>query len=302
MEDFATAQSRLLEKYGSGATSLFLPLRTPALRTHVLKAGAGKPLLLLHGGNSVAACWEPLLSGLARRFSVFAPDRPGCGLSDKLDYRGIDLRAHAVAFIGSVMDGLDLAAVPIVANSMGGYWAMAFALAFPARVTKLVLVGEPAGSAPVPSLMHRLMGHPLVGPLLYATILKPSPRATRESLRRMLVANPGRVPREWIDCAYAAAALPGAMQSWLTMLRTVTRVLGPADLTFALRPELPRLATPTLFLWGDRDALGPPSLGREMAALMPNARAEAVPDAGHLVWLDQPEHCSARIIEYLEAS
>src|SRR5690348_16587141 len=65
MEDFATAQSRLLEKYGSGATSLFLPLRTPALRTHVLKAGAGQPLLLLHGGNSVAACWEPLLSALA---------------------------------------------------------------------------------------------------------------------------------------------------------------------------------------------------------------------------------------------
>src|SRR6185503_15982547 len=101
-------------------------------------------------------------------------------------------------------------------------------------------------------------------PLLYATILKPSPRAAREALRRMLAAHPDRVAQEWIDCAYAAAAVPGATESWLTMLQTVTRLLAPANLTFALRPELPRLATPTLFLWGGKDALGPPLLGREM--------------------------------------
>ena len=301
-EGFAKAQERLLEKYCSGAVSLFLGLRTPALRMHVLKAGAGTPVLLLHGGNSVAACWEPLLSRLAQHFTVLAPDRPGCGLTDKLDYRGIDLREHAVDFIGSVMDGLNLASVPIVANSMGGYWAMVFALAFPARVTKLVLVGEPAGSARIPALMHRLMGNPVFGPLLYATILKPSPRAAREALRRMLVANPDRVPEEWVDCAYAAAAVPGATQSWLTMLQTVIRLRGPANLTFALRPELPRLATPTLFLWGDKDALGAPLLGREMAESMPNARVDTLPDAGHLAWLDQPERCSELIIDYLQRS
>jgi pimeloyl-ACP methyl ester carboxylesterase len=272
------------------------------VRTHVLKAGSGEPLLLIHGGNSVAACWEPLFSRLAQSFSVYAPDRPGCGLTDKLDYRGINLREHAVDFIGSVMDRLSLSSVSIVANSMGGYWAMVFALAFPARVTKLVLIGEPAGSARVPSLMHRLMGNPVFGPLLYATLLKPSPRATREALRRMLAANPDRVPHEWADCAYAAAALPGATESWLTMLQTVTHLRRPTNLTFALRTELPRLATPTLFLWSDKDALGPPSLGWEMSALMPNARVETLPDAGHLAWLDQSERCSENIIDYLQGS
>ena len=60
METFAEAQRRLLEKNGSGAQSIFVALRTPAIRTHVLQAGAGEPILMLHGSNSVAASWEPL--------------------------------------------------------------------------------------------------------------------------------------------------------------------------------------------------------------------------------------------------
>jgi len=300
MDTFAEAQCRLLEKHGSGAESLFVSLRTPSIRTHVLKAGTGEPLLMIHGGNSVAACWEPLFSTLARRFLVFAPDRPGCGLTDKLDYRGVDFRAHAVGFVGSLMDELDLKAASVVANSMGGYWAMLFALAFPHRVKKLVLIGEPAGSAPMPSLMHRLMGHPIFGPLLYATILKPSPRAARESLRRILVAKPERVSREWLECSYAGSIIPGATKSWLTMLENVTRLTRPAKLTFALRPELPRLSTPTLFIWGDKDAFGSPSLGLEMCKLMVHARTEVLEDAGHLVWLDQPQRCAELTIDFLD--
>jgi pimeloyl-ACP methyl ester carboxylesterase len=196
------------------------------------------------------------------------------------------------------MDELRLESVPIVANSMCGYWAMVFALAFRERVKKLVLVGEPAGSAPMPSLMHRLMGHPIFGRLLYATILKPGPKATRESLKRVLAANPDRVSREWFECSCAASMLLGATNSWLTMLQNVTQLRKPAKLTFALRPELPRISIPTLFVWGDQDALGPPSLGEEMCKLMPNARIEVLQDAGHLAWLDQPRRCSELIANF----
>ena len=70
--------------------------------------------------------------------------------------------------------------------------------------------------------------------------------------------------------------------------------------TYQLRPELKDLRPATLFIWGDQDKLGPPTLGVEMAKLAPNAHCEVLPDAGHLPWLDQPEECSRMVTEFLK--
>ena len=58
---------------------------------------------------------------------------------------------------------------------------------------------------------------------------------------------------------------------------------------------------PTLLIWGDKDTFGPPSLAQEMAQIMPRGRAEIVPDAGHLAWLDQPEAVAGSITRFLQA-
>ncbi len=65
-------------------------------------------------------------------------------------------------------------------------------------------------------------------------------------------------------------------------------------MSYALRPELKNLQPPTLFLMGDKDMEGPPTLAQEMAAIAPNGRFEFVPDSGHLIWLDQP-HLAQRL-------
>jgi pimeloyl-ACP methyl ester carboxylesterase len=56
-----------------------------------------------------------------------------------------------------------------------------------------------------------------------------------------------------------------------------------------------------VFIYGDKDFEGPPSLGLEMAALMPHGRCEIISDAGHLVWLDQPNACMKIIKEFLKS-
>ena len=68
-----------------------------------------------------------------------------------------------------------------------------------------------------------------------------------------------------------------------------------STLTYALRPELSGSKPPTSTSRGDKDTFGSPTLGQEMACLMPNARREVIPDAGHLAWLDQPNRCAERI-------
>ena len=297
---FTERQQALLDHYGTRAESTFVELRDPALQAHVLHAGRGEPVVMVHGGNSVAVGMQPLFGQLAERFSVYAADRPGCGLTDSYVYRRTDMRRHGVAFIGSLLDQLGLETVALVGNSMGGFWCMAFALAHPERVSRLILLGEPAGSSPRVGARFQVLATPGLGRLLYATKLRPSPKAIRVSLAEVLVADIDAVPQAFLDLALAAATLPGATRAWVTMIRSCVRRFGESPLTHSLRGELGGLTTPTLFGWGDHDRLGEPRLGEEMAQLMPDARVAVIEGAGHLPWLDRPQQVLELVSGFLD--
>jgi pimeloyl-ACP methyl ester carboxylesterase len=302
---FRDSQDAMLARYSVPAVSQFYEIDNPRLQVHVIEAGRGEPMLFIHGGNSMAVAWTPLLAKLYQQYRLYAPDRPGCGLTTMFSYAGVPLRAHAVAFVESVMDSLRLSRAVLVGNSMGGYFGLVYALAHPERVSRLVLVGEPAGSAPTIPLANRLIGTRIINSALFASVLKPGPRTMRDSLERLLVADVHRVPSTDIDCLAFGSMIPGAAQSWITLMEDIFRPAGAglfsaaSTLTYTLRPELGGLEAPTLMLWGDKDTFGPPTIGQEMARLMPNGRCEVIPDAGHLAWFDQPDICAQRIMSFL---
>ena len=288
VDQFKAAQDRLLKRFGVPARSHFLKLKKPLLQTQVLEAGSGSPVLLLHGGGGTAASWAPLMARLQDRFHCFAPDRPGCGLSDKIDYRDIPLRQHAIDFLSGVLDGLKLPRAALIANSMGGYWSLVFALAHPERVSRLVLIGEPAASGPPQA------DTPLPPP----AAKKPTLEGIRALYRTRLAADVERIAPEILEEDLAARTLPGAGLAWDSMVDEF--VLRQHLSTYALRPELKGLHPPTLIIWGERDKLGGgPAIGREMAALAPRARCEVLADAGHVAWIDQPERCATLVAEFL---
>ena len=298
---FLRAQDLLLAANGDSVHSSFVQIAEPRLRVQVLEGGKGEPVLLLHGGDGVAAQWEPLLSRLSSQFHIYAPDRPGCGLTGMFNYRGVPLRDHAVNFVLSTMDALGLKSANLVGNSMGGYFALVFALAYPERVKRLVTVGEPAGSSATIPPANRVLAMRGLNGLMFATLMKPGASATYEGFKRILVAHPDRLSHAYLDCCTAASEIPGATESWLTLLEDCHITSGRSTLTYSLRPELPKLSMPTLLIWGDKDSFGPPSLAEEMAQSMPHGRAEVVPDAGHLAWLDQPDMVAGLIANFLRS-
>lgn len=126
--------------------------------TSVLDVGSGPPLLYLHGELNAAFEWIPMLPGLARIFRVIAVDRPGHGLADPFDYEGVDLLEHAPRFVGEVLDALQLRTVNLVGNSLGGLYALLFAIDEPERVSGLVLSGALVG------VRHPVRFQPRVSP------------------------------------------------------------------------------------------------------------------------------------------
>jgi pimeloyl-ACP methyl ester carboxylesterase len=233
-------------------------------RTYMISRGDGpRPTLLIHGGLSHAGDWLPLAALLPGH--VVIPDRPGCGLSYRIDYRSLDYRSAAADWVLDLVESIEAEHIDLVGNSMGGYFAMAFAIAHPERVRRLVLLGAPVGldRGGIP-LILRLLGNPITGPLVVRIRI-----TDREAMRRQvyagLVAHPEAVPREILTMAIAADAIPGADLAAYSMLRKVLNMRGIRT-DIMLRSDMARLKVPTLFVWGDKDAYAPSSSGQRLPA------------------------------------
>src|SRR3989454_4292080 len=137
------ARKRLLSRFVPGARTRRLKWSMGS--TEMIEVGEGPPLVLLHGGLGEAGGWAPILPLLARRFHLYVPDRPGHGLSEPFDYRGVDQSELCAKFLADVLDFSDLRSVPLVGSSMGGFCAIAFYLRHPERVSRLIFPGMPAG-------------------------------------------------------------------------------------------------------------------------------------------------------------
>lgn len=306
---FQRAERAAYQEAGLQTSTRLLDIERPRLKVRVAEVGSGDPVLLIHGGNSVGASWIPVLAPLAADHRLIVPDRPGCGLTEHFNYRGVDLRQHGVDFIGSLLDALGEERVALVGNSIGGYFALTFALAHPHRVSRLALLGEPANAEGTPRLFHRLVGTRGVNTLLYKGPLRPPSNADGLRAgwsRAKLVTDVNRVSDALADCLAAGAQVPGATTSWTTMVEQMFvpagRGLRARDSlgTHALTDELSALQVPTLFLWGDSDPFGSPDTAVALAATMPSATAEIVADAGHLPWIDQPKVCAEALIAFLD--
>jgi pimeloyl-ACP methyl ester carboxylesterase len=107
-------------------------------KLHYLTAGAGAPLILLHGYTQTSRMWTPILPLLAERFTVIAPDLPGIGDS-AIPAGGLDMKSAAI-HIHALARSLGVEKARVVGHDIGLMVAYAYAAQFPAEVEKLVLM------------------------------------------------------------------------------------------------------------------------------------------------------------------
>jgi pimeloyl-ACP methyl ester carboxylesterase len=293
---FIQLQQKLLDYYGVHATSRYVDLKNPRLKAHVLEAGHGDPIVILHGGDGEAVNWAPLMTPLQKRLHIFAADRPGFGLSDAFDYRKVDLRSHAASFVASLLDALDLESAVLMGGSMGGFFSLAAALAYPERVKKLILMGMPLGlakSIPVP--MRIICGVPGLAQLFVSG--RPSMENQRKQYERMFHVDLAKVPDLYLQARVAGVSLPGAQETWAVLLRRVANLWGfRPEVTLA--EELPELKPPALLIWSEHD-MQPPSVGRAASERIPHARFVLLSGTGHFPFLEAPDQCAELIFDFL---
>ena len=274
-------------------------------RVHLIEAGEGPPLVLLHGGgtSSLGGGTSSLshLRLLAHLEGVRAinADRPGFGLSDPVHVPRERYRDAAIEFVDEVLDALELETAALAGASGGGIWALWYALAHPERVRRLVLLTGvpllPGTRFPAPL---RVMVAPVVGDLLAR--VKPTPKMVVRFMSAMgekdtIVRHP-----DLIESLVAAGRDPIAAAAGLAEFRAVGSPFGFGPSLRVHPDDLRSLATPTLVMWGDHDPTGTVEVAQAITSLIPKAQLEVLP-AGHVPWLGSAERVAELLSRFVRS-
>lgn len=235
-----------------------------APRVHV--AGDGPPVVFLHGAGGLR--WDQFLDGLARRFTVYAPEHPGTTPGDPDGINPIDNVWDLVLYYYELFDALGLDAPAVVGHSFGGMVAAEVAATNPERVGKLVLL-NPLGlwrdDTPIPNYMVMLP----------------------EELAQLAFADPtGPVAQQMLGLPEDPDALADATIQYAWSLACTGKFVWPIP-DRGLKKRLHRISAPTLIVWGHRDNLVKPVYAEEFRSRIANSRVEVLENAAHVPQLEQ---------------
>ncbi len=296
-----TSEEKLFSFYGLEARSRYVRLPRLGVRVRVNEVGAGKPVVIVPGNTGDAFPLIPLMAQLRDRHLV-AINRPGGGMSEGMDHRTVDFRELVVETITSVLDALAIDSAPVVAHSIGGHMSLLFAMARPERVSALALLGVP-GNLPGtrPPVALRMLSVPVLNRLLIGLI---TPGSVEQSLRGLSFMGHSAetcagLPASMAECYYAFQHLPHYRTSSLSLMESLSRPLGSKSDVRLGAEQLRRITQPTMFLWGTNDPFGGVEAGRQIAGMMQTSEFHAIPDGGHLPWLDKPDDCGRLARDFL---
>ncbi len=266
-------------------------------------AGKGPLVVLLHGFPQCGHAWRNQLAALSERYTVAAPDLRGYGRSDKpprvMDYAVGNLAAD----IAGLIKALGHEKARVAGHDWGGSVAWQLALRHPERVEKLAVINCPHPSVfgKVPrenprQLLRSWYMFAVQPPLLPELLLL---RRDAAFLTRVFVGTtekPGCITRADIAAYRDALTQPGAMRAALNYYRAAFREAPSA----ILYPKpIPKIAVPTLLIWGEKDRFLGKELTYEMEPLFSGAfRIVYLPDAGHWVMEEQPALVNRLLLEH----
>ncbi|KAA2236094.1 alpha/beta fold hydrolase [Salinarimonas soli] len=250
-------------------------------------AGAGPPLVLVHGFACGRRMWVHQLRDLARDHTVIAYDQRGHGLSGAPERAEGYSPGHLGRDLAGLLDHLGIERCHLVGFSLGGGPALGFALAKPERVASLVLADVGAG-AESPMLMTstaRRWG--MVGRESGAEVL------AEEMLRgEFFKAYASRDPRA--RCHMRALIRSTPLHG---VLHTLSEVLAKRTSLFRMTGALRGLRVPTLVLRGDADQVCR-AASKLLATTIPGARELTLAGIGHMAPLEAPAAFNAAVREH----
>jgi len=271
------------------------------VRLHVVEAGEGPLVVLLHGFPEFWYSWRFQIPVLVRQgFRVVAPDMRGYNLSDKP--RGVrPYRVERLADdVAQLVEALGESSAAVVGHDWGGFVAWWFAMRHPERLTRLTVLNCPHPIHQLAMMRSRTQLRKSAYMLFFQLPFLPERQLQHNEgaqLRRMFRHDPereGAFSETDID-RYVQAMSGDSARAALAYYRALLR-RNPLSLRRAIRP----VSQPVQLIWGIRDAHIGIEYARPPVALAPDLCFDPIEDGSHWVQVDRPAKVNARLKEFLD--
>ena len=288
------------EKLPDGGAQSAIPSDGPAVSTastHVHgtdifheEAGAGRPLVLLHGLADSHRTWRTIMPELARTRRVLTPDLPGCGESGRPDASySLDWHARTIT---AWLDALGLDDIDLVGHSYGGGVALSMLLLQQGRIRRLALVSA-GGCGREVSLELRLASLPHVVELFGQPFMAP---VAAHALRAV----GGVVASEDEAWLREVNARPGTARAFARTVRDVINWRGQTRHFLDRAREIEQFPPVALF-WGSADRVIPHAHAIATHQMLQGSQFTTFPGCGHFPHHDRPAELVGALTSFFDA-
>lgn len=276
------------------STSKFADIKEAGLeiKIHYNEAGHGETVVMLHGGGPGASGWSNynrnIEAFVEAGYRVILMDCPGFNKSGPIvtaEMRGL-VNARAIK---GLLDALGIEKAHLVGNSMGGHASLTFALEYPDRLGKLVLMA-PAG-----------LGHSLLSPMPLEGIkllLELYRDPTLDNLQRMInvfVYDPNRITKELVQGRYDNMTQNiEHIQNFAKSMELNPGAFGPDFTTL-----LGKIQAKTFVAWGRDDRFVPLDHGLKLVAGLPDGQLHVFSKCGHWAQWEHADTFNRMVIDFL---
>ena len=255
------------------------------IRMHVRLAGegpSGRPVLVLHGFTGCVESMEGVISSLAVDRPVVAVDLVGHGETDAPDDLDRYSMAACVDQVATALEAVDVPVVDVLGYSMGARVALSLAVAHPAKVASLVLVGASPGLVDGAARAARLDADEALARQIEEDGLE---RFVDYWMSLPLFSSQASLGKEFL-----AASRAQRLRCSVTGLSGSLRGMGTGRMP-ALHERLPEIEQPVCLVAGSRDARFV-DLAEQMCHRLRDSRCAFVEGAGHAAHLEAPARVS----------
>jgi pimeloyl-ACP methyl ester carboxylesterase len=263
------------------------------VRLHYVERGAGEPIVLLHGNESMVQDFEcsGLIDLAAREYRVIAFDRPGFGYSER-PRSGIWTPGAQAKLLKSAFDKIGVSSAIVLGHSWGASVAVALGLEYPALVRGLVLASGYYYPTPrVDAFASIATSLPLIGDIMSHTV---SPLLSRLAWPRMMakVFGPQRVPSKFSgfprEMAFRPSQLRAAAAESTLMIPDAMMSRGRYD----------QLKMPVAIIAGDQDKLiDTETQSARLHSEISRSTFHRIEGNGHMIQQTAPEEVMAALRE-----
>lgn len=276
------------------STSRFAQVRDD-LRLHYHEAGVGNDttIVLLHGGGPGASSWSNFARNipvLAQRFHVLAVDQPGYGRSDKPTEHP-QYFVHSASALSDLLDTLGITdRVHLLGNSLGGGAAVRFALDYPERAGRLVLMG-PGGLS-----VNLFAPDPTEGVKNLGRFSYEPTRENLEAFLRIMVFDQSLITPELVEERFASASTPESLAAAKAMGKSFSSAEFEKGMLWR---DAYKLRQRVLLIWGREDRVNPLDGALVALKMIPRAQLHVFGGCGHWAQLEKFDEFNRLTADFL---